>query len=43
VNAILRSELQVIGDRVELPDDGEGANESRTQLPTGQAHLDVPS
>ncbi len=35
-------ELQLEGDWVDLPQDGEGANIPGTKFLVGQAHLDVP-
>lgn len=38
MNSVLRREF--VGDRIELFLDGEGANESGTQFPAGQAQSD---
>lgn len=40
MNSVVRREL--VGDRIDLFDDGEGANISGTELLAGQTHPNVP-
>ncbi len=42
MNTVLRWDLELVGDWVDLLDNGEGANVSGTYLLTGQAQTDVP-
>ncbi len=42
MNFVSWRELQLEGDWVDLPQDGEGANISGTKFLAGQAHTDVP-
>ncbi len=43
VNLVLRRQLESVGDRIDLFQDGEGANKSGTEFPARQAQSDVPS
>lgn len=41
MNSVLRRELEFVGDGIDLFLDGEGADESGTKFPAGQAQSDV--